>query len=131
MPRGVLMPLCKRCVVSIAAKDRRLKSVWALLLDFFFLSFFIIFLVSSLCWAVLAAQDGIGLLRYDSPSARVGLTDLAGVQRGASGVAGCRPAGFTGGGSLHPAKYIATGGGTKQPRTRRGCGAEGHDLGAS
>lgn len=49
MPRGVLIPLCKRCGVSITAKDRRLKSGWAPLLDFFFLSFFIIFLASSLC----------------------------------------------------------------------------------
>lgn len=73
-------------------------------------------------WAVLAAQDGIGLLQYDSPSAIAGLTDLAGVQRRASGVAGCRPAGFTGGGSLHPAKYVPSpiGDGTKQPRTPQG-----------
>lgn len=35
----VLMPLCKRCGVSITARDGRLKSGWALLLDFFFLSF--------------------------------------------------------------------------------------------
>lgn len=35
----VLMPLCKRCGVSITARDGSLKSGWAPLLDFFFLSF--------------------------------------------------------------------------------------------
>lgn len=60
-------------------------------------------------------------------SATAGLTDLAGIQRGASGVAGSRPAGFTGGGSLHPAKSAAAGGGTKQPR---GWGGERNGLGA-
>lgn len=121
--------LCKRCDVCVAAKDRRLKSGWTLLLEFFFLSFSLLFWQVVCAWAVLAAQDGIGLLQYDSSTVRAGLTDLAGVQRGASGVAGHRPAGFTGGGSLHPAKYVATGGGTKQPRTRRGCGAERNGLG--
>lgn len=129
MPCGVLMPLCKRCDVCIAAKDRRLKSGWTLLLEFFFLSFSLFFWQVVCAWAVLAAQDGIGLLQYDSSTARAGLTDLAGVQRGASGAAGHRPAGFTGGGSLHPAKSVATGGGTKQSGTRRGCGAERNGLG--
>lgn len=60
-------------------------------------------------------------------SVTAGLTDLAGIQRGASGVAGSRPAGFTGGGSLHPAKSVAAGGGTKQPG---GWGGEMNGLGA-
>ena len=125
---GVLMPLCK---ITVVAKDRRLKSEGAPLLHFFFFLSFLLFFWQAVCaWAVLAGQDGIGLPWYDSPSARVGLTDLAGVQRGALGVAGRRPAGFTGGSSLHPAKYVATGRGTKQPRTRRGCGAERNGLGA-
>lgn len=40
MPHGVLMLLCKRCGVSVVAKDGRLKSGWAPLLDIFFLFFF-------------------------------------------------------------------------------------------
>lgn len=128
--RGVFMSLCRRCDICIAAKERRRRSGWAPLLAFCSFSFSSSFWQVVLAGAVSAAQDGVGLLRCGSSSARVGLTALASVQRGASGGAGHRPAGFTGGGSLLRAKYAATGGRTRQrgTRTRRGCGAGREQL---
>lgn len=89
---------------------------------------FSLFLASSLClgcfssigwyWSA-AAQQPLGKSRID----RSGWSTKRSLRR-----SWAQARGFTGGSKLHPAKYAATGSGTKQTRTCRDCGRKG--LGA-
>lgn len=112
----VFMLLCRRCEVCLAAKAKRQRSGWALLLAFFSPSFSSSFWQAVHAGAVSAVQAGVGLLRCSSSSARVGLTALAGVQRGASAGLGMGQQDLQGR-LAPPAKYAATGGWTRQPCT--------------
>lgn len=89
---------------------------------------FFLFLASSLCLGCLSSTGW-----YGSAAARQPLGESRIDRSGCSIKRSLRSSwaqarGFAGGGKLHPAKYAATGDGTKQPRTCRDCGR--NSLGA-
>lgn len=115
----VLVPLCERCGISTTATDGRLKSGWAPLLDFFFL-----FLASGLCLGCFSSVGWYWSAAAWQPLGESGIDRSGWFTKRSLRSSWAQARGFTGGGKLHPAKYAATGSGTKQPRTCRDCGEE-------
>lgn len=90
-----------------------------------FLSFFL-FLASGLCLGCFSSVGWYWSAVARQPLGESGIDTSGWSTKRSLRSSWAQARGFTGGGKLHPAKYAATGSGTKQPRTCRDCGRNGY-----